>query len=245
MCCWKGRRNRDTEFAGRPGDHRPAGPDIGCTCAPGIAPREPSLLHAIRKARMRPKRQGIKQTRVRQDDRFPAGMEKTCCRLRQNGGIPEKFHACGWTAPIPPTYCPDERIFNTGGGFERQGVWQYQGNSIDLFVGPFASSARRLPVFCCWYPPSRRLPPPVPARKCFDTASRRLRATPRRFPTWNAASVSSPARRRPSTGRGPTSPACRPGRFSGSRKRLWRSASSWRPIPARDAWTGAGRVPLR
>jgi hypothetical protein len=98
---------------------------------------------------MRPKRQGIKRTRVRQDDRFPTRKGKACCRLRQIGVILEKFHAGGWTASIPPTYCPDERIFNAGDGIERQDVWQHQGTSIDLFVGLFASSALRLPVFCC------------------------------------------------------------------------------------------------
>jgi hypothetical protein len=74
---------------------------------------------------------------------------KSCPGLRQIGVILEKFHSGGWTVPIAPTYCPDERIFNADDEIERQGVWQQQGNSIDRFVGLSAFSAPRSPVFCC------------------------------------------------------------------------------------------------
>lgn len=63
--------------------------------------------------------------------------------LRQIGRILEKFHAFGWTAPILPTYCPDEGISSTDGDIEGQSVWRHRGNRIDPFIGLSAFSALR------------------------------------------------------------------------------------------------------
>ena len=77
----------------------------------------------------------------------PVREENSARRRRQIGVITEKFHPFGWTVPIRPTYCPDEKIFDMDDEIERQGVWRHQGISIDRFVGLSASSAPRLPVF--------------------------------------------------------------------------------------------------
>jgi hypothetical protein len=80
----------------------------------------------------------------------PVGLSgQSCLTLRQIGVILEKFHAGGWTAPITPTYCPDERILSMDRAIERQSVWQHSGRSIGRFVGLSASFALRSPVFCC------------------------------------------------------------------------------------------------
>lgn len=86
---------------------------------------------------------GFKLDRDAARSRISAARRKTIPPLLQIGVILEKFHACGWTVPISPTYCPDERISSTDDDIERQGVWQHQGNSIDRFVGLSAFFALR------------------------------------------------------------------------------------------------------
>jgi len=91
---------------------------------------------------MRPKRRAFKPKAAPRAGHCVAE-RKIIQPTQKIGTILEKFHAFGWTASIPPTYCLDEGIFKTDGDIERQGVWQQQGNSIDHFVGLSAFSAPR------------------------------------------------------------------------------------------------------
>jgi len=111
------RRSFGTKFSG----------SVGLPASPVFNRPRPStgtwvgLLCAIRLRRMRPKGRGFKPACMRRRTRFFPGNGKTSCQARQIVAILEKFHARGWTAPIPPTYCPDTKISITGRRIEGLG----------------------------------------------------------------------------------------------------------------------------
>lgn len=191
------------------------------------------LHHAIRAVRMRPKHEAFKQTGCDRIAHSPApaiSLEKItlgCGETAENG---KSFTAAGGQR------LSGQRIVRmretSPRMIEREaGVWQIQGDSIDRYVGRFASSALACPVFSCWLLPPRFPSLPAFRQRSFAAACKRREARRPPLPMRNAG-CSLPARRPH-----PAGPASRsrPSAFPAFSRRP-------RSYPLRLAFTGSRRA---